>query len=75
MAMSPYPCVGAAALEGIGIIMPPAPLIASDLETGLFVRLLPDYRAPILPAHVLTLPDASTVLKVRRFIDILVEHL
>ena len=55
--------------------MPPAPLIASDLETGRLVRLLPDYRAPILPVHVLTLPDASTVLKVRRFIDILVEHL
>ena len=64
-----------AALEGIGIIMPPAPVIAGDLEAGQLIRLLPDYAAPILPVHVLTLPDASTMPKVRKFIDMLVEHI
>ena len=63
-----------AALEGVGIVMPPAPVIADDLTAGRLVRLLPDHHAPVLPVHVLTLPDASTVPKVRRFIDALVEH-
>ncbi len=64
-----------AALEGLGIVMPPAPFIADDLAAGRLVRLLPDHLAPVLPMHVLTLPDASSVPKVRRFIDTLVEHI
>ena len=63
-----------AALEGIGVIMPPAPVVAGDLEAGRLVRLLPDHVAPILPMHVLTLPNGNTVPKIRKFIDMLVEQ-
>ena len=60
-----------AALEGIGIIMPPAPIVADDLRAGRLVRLLPDHHAAVLPVHVLTLADANTVPKIRSFIDML----
>ena len=48
-----------AALEGVGTIVPPAPIVADDLQAGLLVRLLPDHQAPILPMHALTLAEAN----------------
>ncbi len=60
-----------AALEGVGIIMPPAPIVADDLQAGRLVRLLPDHQAPVLAVHALTLADANTVPKIRSFIDML----
>ena len=60
-----------AALEGVGIIMPPAPIVADDLQAGRLVRVLPDHQAAILPVHALTLADANTVPKIRSFIDVL----
>ncbi len=60
-----------AALEGVGIIMRPEPLVVDDLKAGRLVRLLPDHHAPVLPVHVLTLTDADTVPKIRRFIDMI----
>ena len=60
-----------AALEGVGVIMPPEPIVVDDLQAGRLLRLLPDHQAPILPLHVLTLADANTVPKIRSFIDML----
>ena len=64
-----------AALEGVGIIMPPAPVVSDDIGSGRLIQLLPDHSAPILPLHVVTLPDAGTVPKVSSFIDMLVAGL
>ena len=61
-----------AALADAGIIMPPRPVVAEDLATGRLIELLPDHVPPALPLHVLTLPDATTLAKVRRFVDSLV---
>ena len=64
-----------AALEGAGIIMPPAAVVADDIEAGRLVQLLPDHTAPLLPLHVVTLPTASSVPKVSSFIEMLVTGL
>ena len=64
-----------AALEGVGIIMPPASVVADDIAAGRLIQLLPDHVAPILPLHALILPDAGTVPKVSAFIDALVTGL
>ena len=61
----------AAALEGAGVVMPPLAVVADDLVTGRLVRVLPGHVAPALPMHVLTLPGANTLPKLRRFIDML----
>lgn len=61
----------AAALEGAGIIMPPVAVVADDLADGRLVRLLADHAAPSLPLHVLTLPDANAIPKLRSFISML----
>ena len=61
----------AAALEGAGIVMPPLAVVADDLAAGRLVRLLPGHVAPVLPLHVLTLPGANTIPKLRHFIDML----
>jgi len=61
----------AAALEGAGIIMAPAAVVADDLANGRLVRCLADHAAPSLPLHVLTLPDTNAAPKLRSFIDML----
>lgn len=64
-----------AALQGVGIIMPPAPVVAEDIRADRLVRLLPDYVPPTLPLHVLTLPDGNTIPKVSRFLEMLIAAL
>ncbi len=64
-----------AALEGAGIVMLPLAVITDDLAAGRLVHLLPDYAAPSLPLHVLTLPGTNTIPKLRGFIDTLVAGL
>ena len=64
-----------AALDGVGIVMSPMPVIADDLAAGRLIRVLPDHTAPALPLHVLTLPGANTIPKLRHFIDMLASGL
>lgn len=65
----------AAALEGAGIVMAPAAVVADDLANGRLVRLLADHAAPSLPLHVLALPNTNAAPKLRSFIDMLVAGL
>ena len=62
------PALRAAALEGIGIVMQPAVVVADDLAAGRLVRLLAGHAAPTLELHLLTLPDRRPVPKLRSFI-------
>ena len=61
-----------AALVGLGVIMPPLPVVAADLASGRLVELLPDHHPPALPLHVLTLPATTGLAKVRRFVEALI---
>ena len=68
----------ASALAGAGIIMMPTWLIGDDLQRGDLVELLPDWDANPAPfdtgIHALYLANRKASLKVRAFIDFLVEH-
>lgn len=63
------------ALDGLGIAMPPWPLVKRDLEVGALREILRGYAPEPLPLHLLTLPGRMDTPKVRQFIDIVLENL
>ena len=63
-----------AALDGVGIAFAAGFLVHGDLESGLLVRLLPDYR-PLEFSMIAVYPHRHHLsAKVRTFIDMLVQH-
>ncbi|MEQ5844080.1 LysR family transcriptional regulator [Paraburkholderia acidicola] len=64
-----------AAIAGLGIIMQPEVLVEDDVAAGRLIRLLPDYELPSRPVHLLYLADRRLTLKLRSFIDFVVESL
>ena len=63
------------ALDGLGIAMPPWPLVKRDLETGALCEVLRGYTPEPLPLHLLALPGRMDNPKVRRFVAIVSEDL
>jgi DNA-binding transcriptional LysR family regulator len=63
-----------AGLEGLGIFLAPGFLIRDDLDEGRFVRLLPEYRPVELSMNAVYPHRHHLSVKVRTFIDLLVQH-
>ena len=63
------------ALDGLGIAMPPWPLVKRDLEVGALCEVLKGYAPEPLPLHLLTLPGPMDTPKVRGFVAIVSEDL
>ena len=63
------------ALDGLGIAMPPWPLVKHDLEEGTLREVLPGCTPEPLPLHLLALPGRMDTPKVRQFIEIVSEDL
>ena len=63
------------ALGGLGIAMPPWPLVKRDLEEGALCTVLPGYPPEPLPLHLLALPGRMDTPKVRQFIAIVSEDM
>ena len=63
------------ALDGLGIAMPPWPLVERDLRDGTLCELLKDCTPEPLPLHLLALPGRMDTPKVRKFVAIMTEHL
>ena len=62
-----------ATLAGLGVMLQPAELVRSALESGQLVVVLPDYRIPTRPMHILYAPDRRLTPKLRSFIDFAVD--
>ncbi len=60
--------VRVAALTGPGIIMQPEIMLAQDVTAGRLIRLLPDYKLPSRPMHIVYLRDQHMSPKLRSFI-------
>jgi DNA-binding transcriptional LysR family regulator len=58
-----------AALDGLGIMLQPMELVKESLDTGRLVELLPEYRVPARPLHILYAPDRRLTPKLRSFLD------
>ena len=63
------------ALDGLGIAMPPWPLVKRDLEEGTLCEVLRGYTPEPLPLHLLALSGRMDTPKVRQFIAIVSEDL
>ena len=63
------------ALDGLGIAMPPWPLVKRDLEEGALCEVLRGYTPEPLPLHLLALPGRMDAPKVRHFVAIVTEDL
>jgi DNA-binding transcriptional LysR family regulator len=58
-----------AALSGMGILLQPLELVRESIAEGRLVELLPGYRVPARPMHVLYSPDRRLTPKLRSFLD------
>jgi DNA-binding transcriptional LysR family regulator len=63
-----------AALAGMGIVMLPEIMLSKDVAAGRLVRLLPDYVPPIRPMNLLYLRDRHMSLKLRSFVEFVIER-
>lgn len=62
-----------AARAGAGLLLQPAELVAPELAAGTLVRVLPKYKAPTRPLHLLYAPDRQMTPKLRSFVDFCVQ--
>lgn len=58
-----------AARAGLGLLLQPVELVQEDLDSGRLIEVLPDYRVPVRPFHLLYAPDRRMTPKLRSFID------
>ena len=63
-----------AALQGVGVCLAAGFLIADDLESGLLIRLLPEYRPVEFAMNAIYPHRHHLSAKVRSFIDLLARH-
>ncbi|MCP8896303.1 LysR family transcriptional regulator [Shinella daejeonensis] len=63
-----------AALAGLGIILQPRILLQDDIDAGLLVSLLPDWRHAARPMHILTAPDRRRTRKLASFVEFIAQR-
>lgn len=63
-----------AALAGLGVILQPLDAVQHALVDGRLVEVLPGYRVPSRPLHLVYAPDRRVTPKLRSFIDFAVAH-
>jgi len=61
-----------AALEGYGITLGPATILAEEIRQGRLVQVLPDYAGPARPMHVLIPAGRRQKVKIRSFVSAIV---
>lgn len=63
-----------AAVEGFGVTLGPESVLQAEIAAGRLARVLPDYEGPARPMHVLRPAGRRPTIKVRSFIDALVDE-
>jgi DNA-binding transcriptional LysR family regulator len=58
-----------AAIAGLGVLLQPLEVVRDALADGTLVEVLPDYKVPSRPMHVLYAPDRRVTPKLRTFLD------
>lgn len=69
MVMNSSAALYRSATVGGGIVMLPDAYAEPDLREGRMVALLPDYKLPSRPMHLIYSPDRYQLPKLRRFVD------
>jgi len=63
-----------AGLCGAGIILQPAELVTPYLQSGQLIEILPEYKAPTRPMHLVHTPDRRMTPKLRSFVDFIIAN-
>ena len=63
-----------AATEGFGITLGPESVLSAELDAGRLVRVLPNHEGPARPMHVLYPAGRRPTVKVRSFVEAVVEE-
>ncbi|EPC4024732.1 LysR family transcriptional regulator [Aeromonas salmonicida] len=63
-----------AARGGLGLFLQPEELVRDDLDAGRLIEVLPDFKVPTRPLHLLYAPDRRMTPKLRSFIDFAVSR-
>ena len=66
--------LGAAASQGLGIVMQPTFIAGDAIKRGELVPILTNYEWPVSPAYAMYPPTRHLSYRVREFIDYLVEY-
>lgn len=61
------------AVAGMGLLLQPLELVKNDLQSGRLVQVLPEFKVPTRPMHILYAPDRRITPKLRSFIEFAVE--
>ncbi len=57
------------ALAGLGLLLQPRELLQREVDASRLVHVLPEYKVPTKPMHLLYAPDRRITPKLRSFID------
>jgi len=63
-----------AGLCGAGVMLQPAELVTPYLQSGQLIEILPEYKAPTRPMHLVHTPDRRMTPKLRSFVDFIVAN-
>ena len=63
-----------AAKAGFGVTLGPESVLDAEIAAGYLVRVLPDYEGPARPMHVLYPAGRRPTVKVRSFVDAIIEE-
>jgi DNA-binding transcriptional LysR family regulator len=63
-----------AAKEGYGVTLGPEGVLNAEIAAGRLVRILPDYEGPARPMHVVYPAGRRPTVKVKSFVDAMVEE-
>lgn len=63
-----------AGLCGAGVMLQPTELVTPYLQSGQLVEILPDYKAPTRPMHLVHTPDRRMTPKLRSFVDFIIAN-
>lgn len=63
-----------AGLCGAGVMLQPSELVTPYLQSGQLIEILPEYKAPIRPMHLVHTPDRRMTSKLRSFVDFIVAN-
>ncbi|WDS35984.1 LysR family transcriptional regulator [Pseudoxanthomonas sp.] len=62
-----------AGLSGLGVLLQPLELVRDALADGRLQPIIPEYKVPTRPLHVLYAPDRRVTPKLRSFLDFVVD--
>jgi DNA-binding transcriptional LysR family regulator len=63
-----------AGLCGAGILLQPSELVVPYLQSGQLIEILPEYKAPTRPMHLVHTPDRRMTPKLRSFVDFILAN-